>query len=180
MTFFFVLSGFILQLVYSGRLKGRQAIGKFFEARFARIYPVYLLALLMVWPFMAPSGAMSAPQFALLQQWTITGQIDFDNWNMPAWTLSVELLFYLLFPLLNRLVSRLPKVVIFLLITCSGTFILVTASSFVVSNLTVPQSWMAYIPVPILRLPEFVIGVCLGELASRGGRSGRVSTVWLY
>ena len=34
----------------------------------------------------------------------ITGKLDFDNWNGPAWILSVELVFYLLLPMPNKLI----------------------------------------------------------------------------
>ena len=85
-------------------MTGSQAIGKFFEARFARIYQVYLLAVLLVRRFVTSNNAMSAPQYDLVQKWMITGKLDFDNWNGPAWILSVELVFYLLLPMPNKLV----------------------------------------------------------------------------
>ncbi|MCI1143132.1 acyltransferase family protein [Sphingomonas sp. WKB10] len=35
-------------------------------------------------------------------------------------------------------------------------------------NSTVPASWMRDIPVPVLRAPEFILGVIVGELGARG------------
>src|SRR5215203_4532966 len=47
-SYFFVLSGFILSFVYDAEFFSKPgALKKFFIARFARIYPVYLIALLL-------------------------------------------------------------------------------------------------------------------------------------
>src|SRR3954463_14806255 len=48
-SFFFVLSGFILAFNYAGE-RGRIDRSKFWVARFARIYPVYLLAIVVALP----------------------------------------------------------------------------------------------------------------------------------
>jgi hypothetical protein len=50
-SFFFVLSGFILAYSYLGQLRLGGEKRRFWEARFSRIYPVYLLSLLIDWPF---------------------------------------------------------------------------------------------------------------------------------
>src|SRR5579875_2310310 len=47
-SFFFVLSGFILVYVYAGRHIPK---GRFWQARFARVYPAYLFSLLIFLPF---------------------------------------------------------------------------------------------------------------------------------
>lgn len=94
-TFFFVLSGFILTHVYFGKLHNGRAVQQYALARFARIYPVYLLALLLATPF-APADDFwrIAPQFFLLQLW-FPPEFHFwpANWNMQSWTLSAELFF---------------------------------------------------------------------------------------
>src|SRR5580693_8234163 len=49
-SFFILLSGFVLAYNYSGRARAGQLDKKrFWEARFTRLYPVYLLSLLMAW-----------------------------------------------------------------------------------------------------------------------------------
>jgi peptidoglycan/LPS O-acetylase OafA/YrhL len=47
-SFFFVLSGFILVYTYSGRATTLRA---FWQARFARIYPFYLLHSMVIMNF---------------------------------------------------------------------------------------------------------------------------------
>src|SRR5262252_4726703 len=47
-SFFFVLSGFILVYTYWGR---DISLGNFWQTRFARIYPAYLFSLVLTFPF---------------------------------------------------------------------------------------------------------------------------------
>ena len=105
--FFFLLSGFILAYNYADRpnLSKRD----FWVARFSRLYPVYLAALVISYQMLASEwGAHSRAEFwqgflltpLLLQGW-------FPNlatfWNTVAWTLSCEFMLYLAFPWLVRI-----------------------------------------------------------------------------
>ncbi len=106
--FFFLLSGFILAYNYADRpgpLNKRQ----FWRARFARLYPIYLLSLvLFAGMLVAEWGARSPGQFLagviltplLLQGWS-PALATF--WNTVAWTLSCEAAFYFAFPWIVRL-----------------------------------------------------------------------------
>src|SRR5271156_4621346 len=51
-SFFYVLSGFILTYVYPN-LQGRESIVKFLRARIARVYPVYVVAFFLYLPLAA-------------------------------------------------------------------------------------------------------------------------------
>lgn len=98
---FFVLSGFVLAYSYpETRWTGRGLL-RYGAGRLARVYPVYLLSLAVVAPFIAadriPARApLLAAHVLLLQGWL--GSIPV-NWNTPAWALSCEMFFYLIFPL---------------------------------------------------------------------------------
>ena len=100
---FFVLSGFVLARTY-GRIEwNRENFRKYLAGRFARVYPVYLLSLLIVSPFIVKAhdqkkGWLVAMHLTLMQGW-FAGHYT-AGWNTPAWTLSCELFFYLMFPLL--------------------------------------------------------------------------------
>jgi peptidoglycan/LPS O-acetylase OafA/YrhL len=102
-TFFFVLSGFVMYSAYAGRpeLPART----YWHLRIARLLPVYLLALGLTW-MLAPT-ARSWPgavlSVALLQAW-IPGWAT--TVNFPGWSLSVEAAFYAIFPWLLRSVLR--------------------------------------------------------------------------
>ncbi|AFL90143.1 putative acyltransferase [Terriglobus roseus DSM 18391] len=112
-SFFFMLSGFILAIVYLGSGKPVQP-RRFFVSRFARIYPLYIAALLLDLPHFLhtfrSSGATSmhavgvvTASVALVQAWSpsLTGL------NIPGWSLSAEAFFYLCFPLIGPLLAKL-------------------------------------------------------------------------
>ncbi len=113
---FFILSGYVLAVVY---LDSSEPINRmrFWFARFARIYPLYFVALVLDAPnlyrYRLLKYGMRAALFKtsisfagsalLLQQWfPVLRGIDFPNWS-----LSVEALFYLLFPLFGAAWWRL-------------------------------------------------------------------------
>lgn len=105
--FFFLLSGFVLAYNYADRptLDKRQ----FWKARFARLYPIYLLSLVLFAGMLgAEWHARSHGEFfagivltpLLLQGWS-PALATF--WNTVAWTLSCEAAFYFAFPWVIRL-----------------------------------------------------------------------------
>ena len=101
---FFVLSGFVLARTYASAQWDLRSTWKYLVSRFARVYPVYLLSLLIVLPFIVkaqdqPKGWLVAMHLTLMQGWWV-GSYTSCGWNTPAWTLSCEMFFYLLFPLL--------------------------------------------------------------------------------
>ena len=111
MTMFFVLSGLILTWNYDEvlgtRLTGR-GLRIYFVARFARIYPLYILTLAVVALFFinVPSDVIRLVQdpgfwaqvFAV-QTWSGDLAVAY-GYNGPGWSVGVELFLYALFPLL--------------------------------------------------------------------------------
>ncbi len=100
---FFVLSGFVLAKTYGLSEWNKKNFRKYLTGRFARVYPVYLLSLLIVSPFIVRAqdqkkGWLVAMHLTLTQGW-FTGHYS-AGWNTPAWSLSCEMFFYLIFPLL--------------------------------------------------------------------------------
>ncbi|MFV9551532.1 acyltransferase family protein [Algibacter sp. PT7-4] len=105
-SYFFVLSGFVMIIAY----KNKKAIPflKFLKNRLARIYPVYLMAIILVLIFKV-YNAFSIVDLPLnlfmIQAWFHDKALSI---NTPGWSLSVEFFFYLLFPfLMNRYYTKI-------------------------------------------------------------------------
>lgn len=105
--FFFLLSGFVLAYNYDDRALTLNPRA-FWLARFARLYPIYLLALVGSFQMLqAEWHVRSTGQFwaglfltpILLQGWD---PLLATFWNTVGWTLSCELLLYWLFPKIIR------------------------------------------------------------------------------
>src|ERR1700682_2253526 len=162
---FFLLSGFILAYTYENQIVGIKNRLHFFEARFARIYPVYLLSLILAYRFERglPVGTRIAV-LSMVQAWEPLTPAITGAWNYPAWTLSVEAFFYLCFPFVLPWMSRQSNGVL-----RSMGVVLLAISVFAhtpVKGLgVVPADGL--IPLPIWRLPEFLLGVILGLLFLR-------------
>lgn len=120
---FFILSGFVMSLVYSDRLlvSGPDRVGlrEFYAARVARIYPLHLavLLLLMILVYLvglepakhvfppdpaAPGGGDSYAPGDLLRQLLLIHAWDWWprlTWSQASWSISAEAAMYGLFPL---------------------------------------------------------------------------------
>ena len=189
-SFFFILSGFILVYTYADR---QTPAGEFWRARFARIYPAYLFSLLFNAPFFfyvvlkmhpVPIPFFEWPQkhliaacalvLSLLQSWIPGAALA---WNPPAWSLSVEAFFYLLFPaLIVWLAAKRPaswlKIAFFSWIASLAITLLYISLSpdhvaFVDDNSFL--SWLNVLKFnPLVRFPEFLLGACCGFIFLRG------------
>jgi len=175
---FFLLSGFILAYTYDGQIAGSKNRMRFWEARFARIYPVYLLSLLLAYWF--ERGLHVKTQIAVLtmtQAWNPLSPATVGAWNYPAWTLSVEAFFYLVFPFLLPFLSRRSTVALRCIgIACLVVVVLGHTPLEGLQNRESLASLGSLIPLPIWRLPEFLLGVVLGLYFLRSDSSRQESS----
>lgn len=104
-SYFFVLSGYIMYLSYVDSYKGYK---HFIQRRVARILPLYWLALILSTLLVIYSSIIGLPPnfnigLAFLSNATFT-QVFFEKYiftlNTPGWSLCAEMFFYLLFPFL--------------------------------------------------------------------------------
>lgn len=105
---FFILSGFIISYVHFeefGTFEGcRKNTGRFLLLRLARIYPLHLITLLLVfaldWTRVLVNSVDTPTHFVLnlfLLQKSFFG--DAVSYNMVSWSIGVEWMLYLAFPL---------------------------------------------------------------------------------
>jgi peptidoglycan/LPS O-acetylase OafA/YrhL len=170
---FFVLSGFILAWVYL-REPGPLDKHKFFVARFARIYPIFLLTLILDTPsYFASSVATLGVKGAILKTGIAFGSclLMLQAWgkqlwgmDFPNWSLSVETFCYLLFPVVGRLLWRLRGrwIWIGMLTLYAGGQALVTAGVMVARLHGVSPIILYFLPP--LHLYAFLIGVLVARL----------------
>jgi peptidoglycan/LPS O-acetylase OafA/YrhL len=179
-SFFILLSGFVLAYNYAGRAReGALDKGRFWEARFTRLYPIYFLSLLLSWRMLpvewaGHSHGMFFTGMALtpllLQGW-IPEIATFLN--TPAWTMSADAAYYMAFPWLARIKKPrhaspylLKMALVWGLGLIPGTLYIV----FSPDGIAHPDRW-SYGPwlqalkyTPVTHFASFVFGVMLANL----------------
>jgi peptidoglycan/LPS O-acetylase OafA/YrhL len=115
--FFFVLSGFVIAHAYGLRLATAPEVGSFLIRRIGRVWPLHIAVLaLMValeairlvmasrlgtdirLPFSGETGPETLiPNALLVHAWGLSVL----TWNVPSWSISAELLAYLLFAIVS-------------------------------------------------------------------------------
>jgi peptidoglycan/LPS O-acetylase OafA/YrhL len=167
-SIFFVLSGFILTYTYTQKFAHRLDLVDFFVARFARIYPVYLLALLVMLPVLpkALDTWSILCVLGMVQSWTFPYSSFGGTWVMQAWTLSVELFFYIFFPILLVLMRNIKLQTIVISLIVAALLIVVLGTPWIDPGVKfVPLLPTSLTPIlPVLRLPEFIFGMLICKL----------------
>ena len=173
-AFFFMLSGFILVYVYASEKPGKLISSNvaFWIARMARIAPAYYLGLALSMThflyaglaskMIAPSAFYEALVLAplLMQAWCPPAALA---WNVPAWSLSVEALFYAAFPAMWRAVGQAPRTQLLLVTIASiGLCDLRLISLPFQQYGSTAYNFIAFFP--IFHLPLFLAGTVLGRL----------------
>ncbi|MFD2567549.1 acyltransferase family protein [Pseudotenacibaculum haliotis] len=166
-SYFFVLSGFVMIVAY--HKKQKISIFDYLRNRFARIYPLYLLATLILVSYYLLSTNVSIDLIDLfanlfmIQSWMPQRVLTL---NFPGWSLSVELFFYITFPILfnyfyNRLDYKKLALPILLFFGVSQlVFFYFFYSEYYQGPNTVSHDLLFYFPV--IHLNEFLVGNLLG------------------
>jgi peptidoglycan/LPS O-acetylase OafA/YrhL len=179
-SYFILLSGFVLAYNYSARARaGELNKVRFWKARFTRIYPIYLLSLLLSLGiltreygahihFMYWTGIVLTP--LLLQGWFPSIATFL---NTPAWTMSAEASYYAIFPWLARM--KRPDRIGLHIAKMTGVWFLgmVPGALYMYFNpdgISHPDRWsyglwlQALKYTPYAHVASFVFGVMLAEV----------------
>ena len=191
-SLFFVLSGFILTYTYWDRdITTPGGLKSFFIHRFARIYPMYLVSILLVVPilFVLPDAGQveytrNHPWLVGLSHLTLT-----HNWfiepiqafNAPTWSVGCEVGFYLAFPfLLPRIIGltahKAARGIVFVFALSAVFPLLYSRSAFAIGaallGLPYASEFDKHLSLSIqmwslFRIGEFIIGMLIGVLVLR-------------
>ncbi len=171
-TTFFVLSGFVLARSYRAERWSRRDLALYGAGRVARAYPLYLLSLMVVAPIIAADrvaskGAYLAAHLALVQGWLGTIPV---NWNTPAWALSCEMFFYVIFPVAGVVLARTGW---------RGTLAWSAAAIALTRVL-----WAVGVPdwiKPVIHLSDFLMGMAASRVFDlMGAWRWRPAGTWIY
>lgn len=167
------MSGFILTWSH----RPTDTAVRFYRRRFARVYPMHFTTMLLSIPVLLLVGwgisrAELASNVLLVQAWVPVPEIFFGM-NSPSWSLSCELLFYLLFPfaipLLRRLGDRGAGIAFAAAIVLN--LVLAAAITALVSNES--TAWFLVHIFPPTRLVGFLAGCVLAQWMLSGRRFGQ-------
>lgn len=156
-TFFYILSGFIINYSYNNHLAGKRFdIKDFLFFRFTRIIPVHLFTLI-VFIFLfnklseLPEMLSVLAANGMLVHSLIPSSTYYFSFNAVSWSISCELFFYVSFCGLILLSSRTLAVLL--------SFIIAIQIIFIIYPLPVISAhWLFYIN-PFFRVSDFIIGM---------------------
>lgn len=183
MQLFFVLSGFVIHYNYAyvGRLPQPRNLAKFYIARFARIYPLYILflALQLVLhgdfrAFLFYLGMTQSWVYVIIKGVPLIGRLG----SLITWSISTEWFFYCLYPIVAWLLARTQhRLTAALVLTASALLGLVLAvviffhdqqvNAFAQAVWGKPGdfffTWLLAFS-PVGRLPPFLIGIATAHI----------------
>lgn len=178
-SLFFVLSGFVLAWTHPVDLPIRTYLGR----RVARIWPVHVVVwsgfvVMALLGYGEPLGAVATLASLVLLQCWIPGQGLANAVNPVAWTLSIEMFFYAVFPFVIGPIRRLGRNALGMVAAACLAF----GAALIIGVLD-PRN-ITVSTFPPFRLWEFVLGIVAG-VAVRAGYVRRapnlvVSTVLLF
>ena len=170
-TFFFVLSGFIMTIAYGNQNEIDK--GRFWVARYARIAPAYYLAMIIKIIALYLNGVqvnifgLSLPVF-FLQSWVPLRALYL---NGPAWSLSVEMFFYLIFPFCISLIKKfsisksIALILVYWGLNVLAIYFLVNSQYFQNADGNLFREIAFYFP--LLHLITFFVGIAGGIIYNK-------------
>lgn len=162
-SFFFVLSGFVLTWTWRPGERTRS----FYLRRFARVWPLHALTTCVAGCLALSGLAITARLEALpahllvVQSWWLDSSWIFQ-WNSPSWSLACEAFFYAVFPVLVAFHGR-PRVLLGIALgwlICWGVLVLEVR----------PDLTHFLYTFPAYRAGEFAVGVAAGMYLRAGRR----------
>ena len=161
-SFFFVLSGFVLTWSVKP--------GPFYWRRFSKIYPATLATTLLALVVVGGASPLQlAAHLTLTQTWFPHASV-FRALNPVSWSLSCEAFFYLCFPLLHRLLRRLGPGGLWTVAAVQVAAVLGVGAILTYAGRPFAL-WLGYVFPPV-RMAEFTLGIAVALLVRSGAWRG--------
>ncbi|MET9603275.1 acyltransferase [Streptomyces sp. NPDC006459] len=176
-SFFFVLSGFVL----AWAAKPGERVTAFLRRRLLKIFPnhvVVFAAAMLLFAGSAVTGVADwLPNLFLIHTWWPQPTVNLSV-NPPSWSLGSELLFYMLFPALIVPIRRLrgrtalwgwsaAMVAGMVAMQLIATYFVPDTPKSTITPISGMQFWFGYL-LPAGRLFEFVLGILLARIVLAG------------
>lgn len=162
-TFFFILSGFVMCAGYERKeIRSELKFRKYYLRRIVRVYPLHILCLVSfllinIFGLTRNQIFILLPNLLLLQSWVPINLIYFSG-NAVSWCLCDLMYFYALFPLLINWIRNSPKFFYTTFLTILILYIFLIP--------LIPQRFqhaLIYIN-PLFRLIDFILGIILWQI----------------
>lgn len=165
-SFFYILSGFILTYTYNESiLLNTFSFKEFIIKRITKLYPLHILTLILSVP-LSLNGFRRETAFwftkliingILIQSWFLNDHL-YWSFNAPSWSISNELFYYLVFPIIIIHLSKSKLNQISIIIYLSGIILI---SYLLIGN----QISADLLNInPLIRLSDFIIGILLCKI----------------
>lgn len=159
-SFFFVLSGFVISYSYDNRFKvGSTTVREFWVARMARIYPLHCLMLLiaaLLGTCTLANGLLYWTKHFVANLLLCQAYVPYSEWffsfNSPSWSLCCEQFFYFCFPFMVPLL-RHTRWLFLLFAICA---VAVVTGMFLTPPDMAKGLWYVN---PLARFPDFLLGM---------------------
>lgn len=185
-SFFFVLSGFILAHSHF-ESSSQPSVKSFYVARFARIWPLHIATFFLCLALIPERARVSSDSFltvfanlTLVQSW-IPKAGYFFSYNSVSWSISTEAFFYLCFPFLIKNLSstwhwKFAGVLTLSIATLTIASVLPIQPYDPNKPFEVSRMGLTYIS-PLVRIIEFFLGMLTALAFRRAQRFlGRINT----
>ena len=189
-SYFILLSGFVMAYNYSARARaGQLDVMRYYKARFTRLYPIYILSLVLAWRVLPQEWA--AHTHSMFWAGIILAPLLLQGWipeiatflNTPAWTMSAESFYYVLFPWMAK--WKKPESVRPHLLKLAGLWMLglIPGTLYILLNpdgiprpdrFSTGPGLQALKFTPLPHLASFMFGVLLADLDAMLPRPGHL------
>lgn len=173
-TYLYILSGFVMVLAHY-RPGEKFSFNAYWKARLIRLYPLYILAFLLTCHYYGLTVTTTGFKDALANVFIAQAWIPkyAQSFNFPAWSITVEIFFYAVFPVLTIWAARQP----------TRNLIWFSALFWALTQFIHNALWIGFFPewidfliyFPVFHLSSFVLGVAGGIWFLREGRAQNIN-----